>query len=366
MNSAKQNYRINNFDIIRLLAALQVAFHHAISQMNVITILKEENKLALLWFIEAIELIPGVPVFFFLSGFLISRSFENNSKIGEYTLNRILRIYPGLTVCVVLSILSVWISGYLYNVATNIWKLLIWFFAQITVVQFYNPDFMRGYGIGVINGSLWSICVELQFYVLIPLIYKILNLKKVGGLNKKLLILTGIFLIFNRIYFYFELEYYQNTLYKFIGVSFIPWFYMFLVGVLFQCNFDIIERYLAGKFVLISTVYYTGSIVWKYYFGLPIFNGMSPILFLPLSCLILSFAFTWRNMSNKFLRNNDISYGMYIYHMPIINFLIYMGYSGKFRHVFLAIAIVFIFASFSWLIIEKPFLKLKIKPFNPI
>lgn len=47
-------------------------------------------------FLAFIDLFPGVPIFFFISGFLISKSFEENSVLKEYALNRILRIYPGL------------------------------------------------------------------------------------------------------------------------------------------------------------------------------------------------------------------------------------------------------------------------------
>jgi peptidoglycan/LPS O-acetylase OafA/YrhL len=43
--------------------------------------------------------------------------------------------------------------------------------AQLSIVQFYNPDFLRGYGVGVLNGSLWTISVELQFYVMLPWVW---------------------------------------------------------------------------------------------------------------------------------------------------------------------------------------------------
>ncbi|WP_245539698.1 acyltransferase family protein [Riemerella columbina] len=54
----------NNFDIIRLLAALQVVFRHVFY--------KHDFHNSILNFIKEIILaFPGVPIFFMVSGFLI-------------------------------------------------------------------------------------------------------------------------------------------------------------------------------------------------------------------------------------------------------------------------------------------------------
>lgn len=366
MSTVQQDFRINNFNLLRLFAALQVALHHSTAHMNLFPAWKEQGLKGWLLFSEAINLIPGVPIFFFISGFLISRSFENNAKLSEYALNRILRIYPGLIVCVALSILSVAATGYLHTVEVNVWNLLVWFLAKISIVQFYNPSFMRGYGVGVVNGSLWSICVELQFYVLIPIIYRLLHFKSKDGFNNKLLMPIGLFLVINRVYFYYESEYQFEILYKLVGISFLPWFYMFLVGMYFQRNYTIMARYLSGKFGILFPTYCIFAIIMNKYLGLAVFNDISPALFVPLSCVIFSFAFTWRTLSRKMLKSSDISYGIYVYHMPVVNFMLYLGYSGQFRHVLIVLAVVFGLAILSWRYIEKPCLKLKKKPFNPI
>src|SRR5512143_1999532 len=60
-------YAINNFDLIRLLAALQVAFHHLIQQLKI-----EPSGIIFSSIFKITSLFPGVPVFFFVSGFLIS------------------------------------------------------------------------------------------------------------------------------------------------------------------------------------------------------------------------------------------------------------------------------------------------------
>lgn len=62
--------RENNFDLIRLFAALQVLLGHGI------------NHLQILGYDEILDVIsffPGVMVFFVISGFLITRSYINCS-----------------------------------------------------------------------------------------------------------------------------------------------------------------------------------------------------------------------------------------------------------------------------------------------
>ena len=68
----KDIFKVNNFDLIRLIAALQVVFDHCLDHLKI------DQK----WFFlsEISRLFPGVPIFFFVSGFLISKSYENNKN----------------------------------------------------------------------------------------------------------------------------------------------------------------------------------------------------------------------------------------------------------------------------------------------
>lgn len=70
--------KVNNFNLIRLLAAFQVAFEHAISHFNI-----HLNPI-----FDVITFFPGVPVFFTVSGFLITNSFKRNPDLRQYTINR--------------------------------------------------------------------------------------------------------------------------------------------------------------------------------------------------------------------------------------------------------------------------------------
>lgn len=347
--------KTNNFDLIRLAAALQVAVTHAVVHLGTAAQLSPLRTI--------LDMFPGVPIFFFISGFLISTSFEKNSVVAEYALNRFLRIYPGLAVCFLMSLVSVWVSGYFERAHVALADLAAWMAAQLSVAQFFNPEFMRDYGVGVLNGSTWTISVELQFYVLVPVMYGALRLQGLSRRRSNVLLLglTVVFLIINQMYWHVGANHARPLWYKLLGVSFAPWFYMFLTGVLFQRNFDLLQRWLAGKFVPLLAGYCLGGLLLVKALGTGFGNSLHPALFLALSVLTFAAAFSWNSLSDRVLRRNDLSYGVYIYHEPVINFLLASGWSGL-GGVLVAIAATLGLAYGSWRLIEKPALRLKRHP----
>ncbi len=351
------NIKYNNFDLIRLFAALQVALIHSAYHINV-----DEQFKALLGFLE---LLPGVPIFFFVSGFLISLSYEKNSILKEYGLNRFLRIYPALVICILLSFLSVYLVGYLSDQNFVVWRAIAWLAGQLTFFQFYNPDFMRGYGVGVLNGSLWTITVELQFYLIVPVLYLFISNNKKNS-NFYLLTLIIIFLVFNQFYLFREVSGVNTITHKLLGVSFIPWFYMFLVGVFAQRNFLLLVGYFQGRFFLFFLTYLCLSSVLHHFFGFQLGNRIGPFLYLMLIPVLISAAYSLAGLSNRVLRKNDFSYGIYIYHMPVVNYMVYNGFSGQSSYFALALLFTVVLSFLSWWLVEKPCLGLKTHPMHAL
>ena len=87
--------RENNFNTMRLMMALLVVWSHSFA----LFLGSEDN--------EPISLLMngaynagniGVLVFFVISGFLITHSFQNSKSLREYMVRRVRRIHPGFIV----------------------------------------------------------------------------------------------------------------------------------------------------------------------------------------------------------------------------------------------------------------------------
>ncbi|QFR48897.1 acyltransferase [Sulfurimonas lithotrophica] len=351
----KPNFKINNFDLIRFFAALQVAFIHTKTHLDI------DNSSTLFNIIVfVLDLFPGVPIFFFVSGYLISKSFEHSSNLKEYTKNRTFRIFPALLICNIVGISFVYMTGY-FNTITFTWnEFLIWFAGQSSIVQFYNPEFMRDFGVGVLNGSLWTISVELQFYVLTPILYFLFSIfGRLLNSNTLLIILILLFMIINIVYHHYRSVYENIFILKLIGVSFLPWFYMFLTGVFFQKNFSKLQTYFTNKAIYLLPLYIIVTYFSKHILGFSTGNTINPFNFILLSILVFTIAYSFYNLSDKLLNKNDISYGVYIYHMLFVNLFVFYGYTNEISFVFMVIFLTILSGILSWLIIEKPILKSK-------
>lgn len=141
---------------------------------------------------------------------------------------------------------------------------------------------------------------------------------------------------------------------------------MFLCGALVQRNFTNLKGLLANKKILWSLPLYIVLAATLSQHGFRVDNGIGPMLFLPLAATVISLAFTAPQLAKKILNGNDISYGIYIYHVPIMNMFIYYGITNSSMSTFLSVSLSIGAAAISWLLIEKPSLRLKARPLNPL
>ena len=102
----------------------------------------------------------------------MSASLAHCASIGEYFRNRALRIFLGLSTMTAVTLLLLTLLGYL-NSSTPKLKLLAYIVGQTTFFQHVDGGLgmFRGFGTGSVNGVLWTLATELQFYVCLPLMF---------------------------------------------------------------------------------------------------------------------------------------------------------------------------------------------------
>ncbi len=135
---------------------------------------------ALRWFCPPFLLYAwtGVDLFFVISGFVVAGSFyRGRSAVKRFYIKRAFRILPLALVCLVLWILAVKYfnqGGYFGSPTLTNSSLL----NQSLAAVFFYSNYAYLFGTYLSLAFYWTLSVEEQFYVLYPLIVKILKTQK--------------------------------------------------------------------------------------------------------------------------------------------------------------------------------------------
>ena len=347
--------RNNNFDLIRLLAASQVAFGHAcILVLGHNAVIDHAGS----W----LRYFPGVPIFFTVSGFLVFWAFERNAdNIRQFFMNRFLRIYPALWVSFAITIVLL-LSFQAISLSTfGNPDFLGWMLRQGTFFQFGTPDILRHWGDGQVNRSLWTISVELQFYCVLPFIYSFL--RRFGARWA----IGWVILVLGSIVAYVLLCQLpsDNIVRSLTPLCVVTVLFNFLIGVAFYKWWNSLRRFIENRVFYWLIAYLAFIIIFGRWLGWyhPWPYSPEPIRivgYLLLSTLTISLAFSFRTASERLLRGYDISYGLYIYHGLVLNCFLSLGWTSQSAWLPAALLAVSCFiAMLSWVLVERPALRLK-------
>lgn len=340
----------NSLDWIRLFAALQVAISHYMN-LSLLHYRKEGLEDTVLLYIKrVITLFPGVVILFCISGFLMAASLEKGADRISFAKKRFLRIYPGLWVNIVLTALL--LTALLKPDRAGKKALLVWLGVQGTGIA-YTPEFLKDFATGSINGTLWTIMVEIQFYLLIFLFWDFLKKRGDrfwhGALAVTFLLNLGSSFAVTRGLFPHAAE-------ALLDRTALPYLFWFVFGMyLYRFGERIVPllcKYL--PFIGIFYILYKGC--WQH-FGWQIPGYYADfITSLVLPCLVTGCAYAF----GKHRLKRDISYGIFLYHWPVINVIFYLGLPQKADHVLLLLCYIAAFcllARASWELLEKRLVK---------
>ena len=327
--------QLNNFTALSWFAAGMVLYGHSFVFLGL------PEPLFLGW----ATLGPlGVFVFFSISGYLVSQSWANDPNFIRFIKRRSIRIFPGLIVCILLSIFPFGYlishldgANYLKHSATRGYLTNIFLYTT-----YYLPGvFETNRVANAVNGSLWSLPAEFFMYLLLAIL---------GVLKAKRSILTGVLLIFVFGTIFWALKAQEMlVIYRTDARQVVICGGYFMMGVLLH-RFNLADFLSAANVIGIA-------IVWLCLSRWPTVFVASSYVVIPIFAIALGIGNT---PGLSWLSRFDFSYGIYIYAFPIQQALIYFFPEINFP-IYLLSASIFtiIMAALSWYLIEKPALRLK-------
>lgn len=326
----------NNFDFLRLIMALSVFFYHSFALTAV-----ADFKVLTYFFSGTV----AVNCFYILSGFLIFMSYEKTSTLKTYAKKRSARIVPAYVLVVVFSSLAGLILTTLPVNEYFSFQWLKYLTANLLTLNFIEPTLPGVFTdnkLSAVNGALWTIKIEIMFYIAVPFIVY-LNRKK-----SPIIVLTILYVL-SIIYYKVLFLLHQKT-----GILLYRQFYLLLPGSLCFFVSGGLLYYYFDVFKANATKYLIGAIIGWLVFKYFNFYYLMPI---SLAVIVVYVALIFKYLGN-FARFGDLSYGIYIWHFPIIQTLIYFYlYENPLLGFSLSLILVFLFSFASWHLIEKRFLR---------
>ena len=337
--------RANNFNLIRILAALAVLISHSFA-LAIGSSYAEPFKLSLGMTMGSM----AVDIFFITSGFLVTGSLFNRQSAIEFFWARVLRIIPGLFLMVILTVFIVGVcftthslSDYLTDKNTYIFLI-----KNITIVTNISASwnsslpgvFLENPYKSAVNGSLWTLPYEISMYSLLVFLWITFN-----SFDKLKLILIAlavgalVYIVYEHFYHYAE-------------IRFVKLFFMFFSGA----SYYVLRRHIKISrllfYLFLALLILSASINKDIFFI---------VYTLTIAYILFYFVYIPSGMIRKYNLLGDYSYGVYIYAFTVQQCIAALipGVS-VFVMLLLSSIATFILAILSWHLVESRALMLKV------
>jgi peptidoglycan/LPS O-acetylase OafA/YrhL len=311
----------NNFTLLRLLLALMVVLGH-------FKLLSGTAYPAFPFNLAD----AAVDCFFIVSGFLIAGAFERSRGLWSFYTRRVFRLYP-MYACVVLIQTAIMLSLLPAGPFSQPESTLRYLLANLLFANFLQYDIggvLAGLHNPGINPSLWTLKIEIGFYLIVPLI-------STATLRYGRWVLALIF-IASVAYSFYTLYLGDVRLSKQLPGQ----LQFFVVGM---------GLYLYGGRIripwLVSGVIVPAFFVaWSYLDPIP--PGIRPLI-------VAAFVFSAALHTPVIRMKRDISYSVYLLHGPLIQTLILLGiFQDTLPFLAGVVVSVLAFACFTERLVERP------------
>jgi peptidoglycan/LPS O-acetylase OafA/YrhL len=331
----------NSFQLIRLVLAIAVLYRHSFD------LLASGHADVVLDLIPPRTHLGRIALCFFMvvSGFLVTHSWFASTGWRDFLGRRVLRVYPAF---VVASVFSAFVAapigsplGFAYLDTLDLGRFLL-DVAQLNKLS-VPPSFLANPFPGPINGSLWSIKIEFECYLVL------MALGLVGLLRQRRAVLSLFVLL---LVGHAIQGYVPSRFDRFANhVQLATFFFAGSVAYLYR---DRIRRSYGWLEIAALATIVTAILEIGFVELLPIFG----------TYILLYLAYEPRLMKVALGRRVDLSYGIYLYAWPVQQLTIQALGSAAlnpYTLTLLALAISAGLAWVSWQFVERPFLALKRK-----
>lgn len=322
----------NNFDALRLIAAWAVMFSHQFP----VTASTPPN-----WMNTPMIGGTAVMMFFIISGYLVTLSWWRQPNAWSFATKRVLRIWPALIIVVLLSILVIGACFTAIPKAAYFQHPLTWqYLLNLALApQYMLPGVFENHPIAYsVNGSLWTIPIEVACYAILA-ITGLLGLLKSKHLWVALCLAYLVWFLGSQ-----TMDLRGSMQHK---LEF-PAYFVF-GSLIAACNAQFLQRkwLYAGLATLVAIATYLVG-----------FKYSALLLFLP-AVLISIGTSSWPVLSQAG-RFGDVSYGVYLYAFPIQQSVYALWPGLGFSASLLVVTVLTLIAGWlSWRLVEAPALRLK-------
>jgi len=320
--------RENNLTFIRLVLACSVIYGHsyAISRQGGGDIVAQLTGYA---FAGGV----AVDLFFIISGFLVTASIINRGSL-QYLVARALRIYPALILNMIIVVFGIGTLSSSLDFQDYIRSDAVWsyFIGLASTVKggFFLPGVFEGNQNAAVNGSIWSVLIEVRLYIILAILYML-------GLLKSA--------------FRFNIVFFFGVLFFWVNPDLLPEFasgrtgahvcFLFFVGAFLYINRQTVP---VGPFLLLIAFLLCAITL-----GTPKFEFAYIFLVIALFVNIC-----FGKQFSGFERIGDLSYGVYLYGWPMQQVCVMLVPDmSPLQNTFFSIVLSLGFAYASWNLIEK-------------
>ncbi len=327
----------NNFDAIRFGLAFIVFLVHAYE-------LSRAEGLRFLSQILSSQV--AVEAFFVVSGFLIFMSYEKSADIRKYAFKRARRIYPGYVAVVVLCALLGYFLSSLDARSYFSVDFVKYLAANLVFLNFLHPNLpgvFSGNAHIEVNGALWTLKIEVLFYLSVPLFAFLF--RRLGAW-RVIAVVYLLSLLYEMVMQHLAVQTGRGT-YAVLARQLPGQLSYFMAGTFIYYYWDLVSRW-SGLFFLAGVAAYAAG---RY-------GGVMAVEPIGLAIIVVYIAYFFRYFGN-FGKYGDFSYGIYILHFPVLQTLIFLGLfkSQPMVAVVIAAILVVSLAFLLWHMVEKRFLR---------